>query len=101
MSTASPFPERLRAARQEIGLSQKALGIAAGLDEFVASARVNQYERGVHAPDYGIARRLASVLNVPTAYFYAERDDEAELLLVLHRLTPAQRKRWLAAAPKA
>jgi transcriptional regulator with XRE-family HTH domain len=76
------------------------LGIAAGLDEFVASARINQYERGVHSPDYGLACRLARVLGVPTAYFYAERDDEADLLMAYHRLTPARRKRWLATLPE-
>jgi transcriptional regulator with XRE-family HTH domain len=91
----------LRAARQKSGLSQKSLGIAAGLDEFVASARVNQYERGVHAPDYGLVRRLARVLDVPVAYFYAEHYEEAKLLLLHHALTVAQRKRWLTALESA
>ncbi len=40
------IPRRLQEARAEHGLSHKELGIRAGFDEFVASARMNQYERG-------------------------------------------------------
>lgn len=47
MSTHRPhsdiFSKRLKDARQLHGLSQKGLGIAAGIDEFVASARINRY----------------------------------------------------------
>lgn len=76
----SPLPARLKEARLEKGLSQKQLGILAGLDEFASSARMNQYERGTHAPDYSLLRRIASVLDVPTAFFYAEDDNLAELI---------------------
>ncbi len=89
----TPLPKRLKAARLAAGLSQKALGIAAGVDEFGASARLNQYERGIHAPDYATAHRLARVLKVPTAYLYANDDIHAELLLAFHALSvPARRK---------
>lgn len=37
------FCKRLKEARLAVGLSQKKLGIAIGLDEFVASTRVNRY----------------------------------------------------------
>ena len=37
------FARRLNAARQSAGLTQEALGVAAGLDEFVASSRMNHY----------------------------------------------------------
>ena len=40
----SPIPIRLRYARALQGVSQKGLEIAAGIDEFSASARINQYE---------------------------------------------------------
>lgn len=76
---------RLREIRTESGLSQKALGIAAGLDQFVASARINRYELGVHKADFLIAQRLAEVLNVPTSYFYTEDDHLAELVVTYHR----------------
>lgn len=76
---------RLREIRMESGMSQKALGIAAGLDQFVASTRINRYELGVHKADFLIAMRLAEVLNVPAAYFYAEDDQLAELMIAFHR----------------
>ena len=67
------------------GLSQKKLGILAGIDEFAASTRVNRYERGVHEVDIQTAQRLASVLDVPLAWFYAEDDGLAELILLFSR----------------
>ena len=39
---------RLKEARLRLGLSQEKLGVLAGIDEFSASARINQYERGKH-----------------------------------------------------
>ncbi|ELQ6134685.1 helix-turn-helix transcriptional regulator [Cronobacter dublinensis] len=63
------------------GLSQKKLGILAGIDEFVASARINRYEKGVHQASIEIARKLADALVVPLAYFYTEDDELAALLL--------------------
>lgn len=76
---------RLREVRTESGLSQKALGVAAGLDQFVASTRINRYELGVHKADFLIAQRLAEVLNIPAAYFYAADDRLAELIMAYHR----------------
>ena len=92
------FARRLRAARQSAGLTQEALGVAAGLDEFVASSRMNHYERAKHWPDYGFACRLAEVLNVPVAYFYAFKDEEAEILLAFHRAKKVTQDKWLAMA---
>ncbi len=66
-----------RGTGQTAGLSQKKLGIAAGIDEFVASTRINRYEKGVHEVDIGTAQKLASVLNVPLAYFYTQDDQFA------------------------
>lgn len=74
------FSRRLREARQAIGISQRALGINAGLDEFVASTRVNRYETGVHQPDLQTLQQLAAALDLPTAYFYAENDELAALI---------------------
>lgn len=76
------FCRRLKQARLASGLSQKRLGIAAGIDEFVASTRINRYEKGVHEPGTEIVQKLAEVLRVPLAYFYAEDDDLAELMLL-------------------
>lgn len=77
---------RLREARLAAGLSQKQLGIKAGIDEFSASSRINQYERGKHVPDYSTAERLASVLNVPTPYLFTREDDLAKLILLYSQL---------------
>jgi transcriptional regulator with XRE-family HTH domain len=48
------------------------------MDEFSASARMNQYEKGVHSPDFKTVKALAEVLKVPTAFLYCEEDDLAE-----------------------
>lgn len=89
MDNTSVVAKRLLEARLASGLSQKKLGIAAGIDEFSASPRINQYERGVHVPDYSTVERLASVLNVPTPFFYTRDDDLAKLILRYGRLDAA------------
>ena len=94
------FGRRLRQARLDKGLSQKQLGISAGIDEFAASARVNQYERGTHSPTFDTAKRLANALNVPTAFFYAEDDRLAELIQVFVRLSVKRQSQLLASAAK-
>lgn len=80
----STLAKRLREARLKAGLSQERLGVLAGIDEMSASARMNQYERDKHAPDWLTVQRLAGVLQVPVAYFYAEDDALAEMLLAYH-----------------
>ncbi|QGZ62874.1 helix-turn-helix domain-containing protein [Paraburkholderia acidisoli] len=82
---------RLREVRIRNGLSQEKLGVLAGIDEMSASARMNQYERGKHVPDFGTIKRIAAALNVPATYFYAVADDEAALLLRFHQLSSEQR----------
>ncbi|AYQ26563.1 MULTISPECIES: helix-turn-helix domain-containing protein [unclassified Polaromonas] len=89
------FARRLKAARLRSGLSQERLGVVAGVDEFSASARINQYERGKHTPDVLTASHLAKALSVPLAYFWAADDDEAELLRLYHGLPVRWRKQVL------
>ena len=86
---------RLREARRRIGISQYALGVAAGIDEMSASPRVNQYERGKHAPDYAMARRLAEALNVPVSYLYTEDDSLAEVVILFWALQEEKRSELL------
>jgi len=74
------YSRRLREAREVCGISQRNLGIDAGLDDFVASTRVNRYETGVHQPDLQTMQQLAKVLDLPVAYFYAEDDELAQLI---------------------
>ncbi|ENU2133045.1 helix-turn-helix domain-containing protein [Salmonella enterica] len=85
------FCLRLKQARLASGMSQKCLGIAAGIDEFVASTRINRYEKGVHEPGTEIVQKLAEVLRVPLAYFYAEDDGLAELMLSFWSLPEVDR----------
>ena len=89
------FARRLKAARTRVGLTQVELGVGAGIDEYSASARVNQYERGKHWPDFGTVRRLADVLQIPTAYFYADEDALADLVLRYFSLKGKRKKELL------
>lgn len=91
----NPFTKRLKEARLASGLSQKKLGIAAGIDEFSASARFNQYENGKHLTDYLTLKRMAKVLKVPPAYFYTEDDLLAEIILVADKLKKEEQKKLL------
>lgn len=86
------IPRRLKEARQRAGLSQKRLGIEAGIDQFAAGPRINQYESGKHSPDFRTMERLADVLGVPTPYFYARDEALAAWILAFTRLTPAERR---------
>jgi transcriptional regulator with XRE-family HTH domain len=97
-TTSHPIAKRLRQARLEIGLSQRELGIRAGIDPSVASSRINQYERQKHQPAFEIVRRLAQVLRKPAAYFYAADESLAELIGLYGQLTVPGRASLLAAA---
>ncbi|MFT3857679.1 MAG: helix-turn-helix transcriptional regulator [Aquabacterium sp.] len=96
-STGPVWSKRLKEARLAAGLSRKQLGIASGLDEFVASPRVNRYEQGVHQPDYLMSQRMAEVLNVPVAYLYCDDEKLASMLVAFHR-APLALKRQVAKA---
>lgn len=69
VNSTPTFARRLQQARLHTGLSQKELGIRAGLDPYVASPRVNQYERGKHEPKLETAERLAQALGSPPPSF--------------------------------
>lgn len=88
----------MKAAREHLGISQTELGVRAGIDEFCASARINQYERGKHAPDFLTVCNLAKVLGVPSAYFYAEDDNLSELIAIFGKLKISERKFLLQSA---
>ncbi|WP_149136818.1 helix-turn-helix domain-containing protein [Cupriavidus campinensis] len=86
------FGRRLRQARRRAGIPQDKLGVAIGLDETTASARISRYETGVHEPSVEIARKLATVLNVPTAYLYCDQDELAKFLLAWPYLNKVDKK---------
>lgn len=89
------FGKRLKEARKARGISQERLGIDAGIEPASASARMNQYEKGVHQPGENVVKQIAAVLNLPLAYFYCENDDEAHLLQCFHCLKKDERERVL------
>lgn len=92
----SPVSKRLKEARLAADLSQKTLGIKAGIDQFSASARMNQYETDKHMPDFGTVKRIANVLHVPTAYFYCDDDCLAQLIIAWSRATKKNKEKLIA-----
>lgn len=97
MAEASPFAKRLREARTRAGLSQRELGIRAGMDAFTASPRINQYEKGKHLPDLATAQRLAAVLGVPAPFFYTKDELLAQLILRIGEMGLQERRKLLNA----
>jgi len=97
----SIFALRLKQARNRRGMTQVELGRQAGLDVSVASPRINQYERGVHEPQYATAMRLAKVLGIPAAFLYCDDEELAELLLLWSNMSHAARTELLEQAARS
>lgn len=98
---ASIFPVRLKEARKRAELSQFQLGVLAGIDEFTASARMNQYERGVHEPDFGTVLRLAGALGVPVSFLFEPNNRLAELILLAGQLESKELTQLIAGLKRA
>ena len=88
----SVFSKRLKEARLSKGLSQEQLGLEAGLDAMSASTRMNRYELANREPDFSLVERLAAVLDVPPAYFFAKDDDLANLIRHFGKLSNSQKE---------
>jgi transcriptional regulator with XRE-family HTH domain len=88
----SPLPNRLKEARKAAGYTQQQLGIKLGMDPNTASARLNQYEKGKHAPDFPTAKRLAKELGVPVAYLFCDDDLLAQCILQLGKMSDDEKK---------
>jgi len=95
---SSVLGKRLKEARLRAELTQAQVGINAGLDQSVASARINQYERDVHVPGFAVAEQLAKALKVPAAYFYAVDDGLAAWILAYAKLPASSRRSVLEEA---
>lgn len=100
MINKSPICKRLKEARLEAKLSQKQLGIAIGIDQFVASPRMNQYETGKHVPNFDVVEKIAKVLKVPPPFFYTINDDLAELLKQYGKLNKKEQRQLINFANK-
>lgn len=85
------LPARLKQVRILKQLTQQKLGELLGLDPSNASARMNQYERGKHTPDFDTLKRIANVLDVPVAYFYCEDELTASILQAAEALSEEQK----------
>jgi transcriptional regulator with XRE-family HTH domain len=85
---------RMRERREALGLAQEKVGVAIGLDESSARARISRYELGVHEAPVPTAKQIATVLKVPLAYLYCEDDNTATLLVALHKLNVKERASW-------
>ena len=69
--------------------------VARRLREVCTQAGLSQERLGAHA-GLRTVTRIAAALKVPPSYFYAVSDDEADLLIKLHRMTKAQRAKVIA-----
>lgn len=83
---------RLRARREELGLSLEKIGVEIGLDESSARARISRYELGIHQPPLDTVVSLAKVLRVPEAYLYCRDDRLAQIILAASELPPADQE---------
>lgn len=90
----SVLGKRLKEARLRLDMTQTQIGVRAGMDESVASTRINQYERGVHFPGYSVVARLAKAVDVPTPFLYADDDQLAAWILAFPK-TPASNRRTI------
>lgn len=88
----SLFAARLKQARALRGIdSQRALGVAMGLDKKLASSRINRYETEVRGIDLDGLGKLAETLNLPMAYLVAADEHIADAIHALTQLSPSQR----------
>lgn len=90
MKPEQVIAKRLREVREELGLSQEALGVLAGIDEATAKVRISQYENSKHTPPLSMLFKLASVVNKPPAWFIVE-EELKEPLSNLHLASTQQR----------
>lgn len=89
------FSKRLSEARALRGLSQRALGALVDKDQNKnrGAVLINRYERERNQADMTKAAELASALDIPVAYLFAEDDDLAAAILAFVKLPPPERHR--------
>ena len=89
------FGKRLREARERIGCSQRGLGVRMGLPPKKASVYINRWERQGKQPNWEAIEKMAGVLEVPAAFFLADDDTLAEIILLAGGMADAERKKLL------
>ena len=80
MNLQAIFKRRPKHATTAKNLTPEKLGLAIGLDEFVASTRINRYEKGNHQPDLNTLQKIAEVLEVPPAFFFSDDEFSVKIL---------------------
>ncbi|EEC3529565.1 helix-turn-helix transcriptional regulator, partial [Salmonella enterica] len=53
--------------------------------ESTASSRISQYENGYSVPSYQLMQKIASILQIPTCYFYCDDEELADYLINYYR----------------
>lgn len=100
MSSSRSIPTiigtRLRTRREQLGWSLERVGVAIGLDESSARARISRYELGVHEPPEPTAEQLAKVLEVPLPYLHCADDRLAQAILAMSKLPVADQEHLIA-----
>lgn len=91
LHNVNPLPIQLKKARKALGLTQLELGVRIGLDPGNASARMNQYESGKHAPDYKMLKKIAEELCVPVPFLLCEDELLGDLILELSKLSDEEK----------
>ena len=76
------FGQRLREARERVGCSQRGLGVRIGLPPKQASVYINRWERQGKQPSWEAIGKMAQVLEVSPAFFLADNDMLAEVILL-------------------
>ena len=95
MTNITPISRWLKEARLTTGISQKKLGIIAGMNKHLAGVRINQYENGKRIPNFLTLKKIAKVLLVPVVYFYTEDDMTAQFLFLYEKINKQNRKQVL------
>jgi len=101
----NPLPIRLKESRERLAISQRELGVRIGIEQSVASSRMNHYEKGRHMPDFATLKRIAEELNVPVAYLFCETDELAQVVMGFEKLSREDKDKFVAllrqASPKS
>lgn len=79
--------DRIKFFRKLRGLTQKQLGIMAGMNEKTADIRISQYESGLRTPKEDLANRLAYILGVlPEALNVTNIESYTDVMQILFAL---------------
>ena len=90
------FKQRLREARERVECSQRGLGVRMGLPPKKASVYINRWERQGKQPNWEAIEKMAGVLEVPAAFFLADDDTLAEIILLAGGMPSAEKEALVA-----